>query len=122
MMSSLASVFVAKAKATPEKVVPWSRVSDVKRDDLSGGNVQNQYRRSIEPCCDHRLRLRRDEQGHTDLPCVAYLAEEPWVVGRRHRHNQEAAVDQAVELGRRNHARYRWGEDDEPFDFDQAGA
>jgi hypothetical protein len=27
MMSSLASVFVAKAKATPEKVVPWERVS-----------------------------------------------------------------------------------------------
>ena len=90
---------------------------------MKSPNVQNQCRQSAEPYyCEQRPRLRQGEQGHIDLPCVAYLAEEPWVVARRHRHSQEVAVGQAVELERHNRARYRWEEDDGPFDFDQAGA
>ena len=51
MMSSFASVFVANANATPEKVVPWKqsegRVRPVHSKTFC---VQNRYQQSVAPC------------------------------------------------------------------------
>lgn len=55
MMSSFASLFVANANATPEKVVPWGAwVSGIGVATFGrvghGSSLQNQCQQSVAPC------------------------------------------------------------------------
>ena len=57
MISSFASVFVANANATPEKVVPWIESEGrVKPMHSNMCCVQNRYQQSVAPCFFLHLR------------------------------------------------------------------
>lgn len=50
MMSSLASVFVAKAKATPEKVVPCASISNCAAQMYGWRHSRSRFQQSTVPC------------------------------------------------------------------------
>lgn len=93
MISSLASVLVANANATPENVVPWI-VSMISMPVL-GASSQNQCPRSIEPCFVLRPQPRLDVQQHAEHSCMACLGLAA-ALDHMRLHIQEVAVDPSV--------------------------
>jgi hypothetical protein len=84
-MSSFASLLVAKAKATPEKVVPYRGIRYDHQKFEMQEVLQNQYQQSVELCSyfRHQLQLRqrdgmvqRQAVGPTDMGHILHPAED----------------------------------------------
>ncbi len=123
-MSSFASVLVAKAKATPENVVPCMIISARRWKTIRDIFLRNRFQQSIEPCFFLRLPPQPQAAQHqedTAVACAEFQVEDQVAAdARTHRHILVVEVVLIeVHRQRRRLSWCQWERGGEPSGFEE---